>query len=52
LISEQAAFPQKTAIISADGDAPYKSFVDVLYKVRLAGFKKVSMEATIEKKQK
>jgi biopolymer transport protein ExbD len=52
LISEQAAFPQKTAIISADGDAPYKSFVDVLDKVRLAGFKKVSMEATIEKKQK
>lgn len=52
LISEQAAFPQKTAIISADGDAPYKSFVDVLDKVRLAGFKKVSMEATIAKKQK
>jgi len=52
LISEQAAFPQKTAIISADGDAPYKAFVDVLDKVRLAGFRKVSMEATLAKTQK
>ncbi|MBW1770818.1 MAG: biopolymer transporter ExbD [Deltaproteobacteria bacterium] len=42
---EQAAFPEKTAIISADGDAPYRAFVDVLDKVRLAGFKKVSIEA-------
>jgi biopolymer transport protein ExbD len=46
---EQTAFPQKTAIISADGDAPYRAFVDVLDKVRLAGFKKVSMEARPEK---
>jgi biopolymer transport protein ExbD len=46
---EQTAFPQKTAIISADGGAPYRAFVDVLDKVRLAGFKKVSMEATPEK---
>jgi biopolymer transport protein ExbD len=42
---EQAAFPQKIAIISGDGDSPYRVFVDVLDKVRLAGFKKVSMEA-------
>ena len=48
---EQTAFPQKTAIISADGDAPYRTFVDVLDKVRLAGFKKVSMEAQQEKTQ-
>ena len=46
---EQEAFPQKVAIISGDGDAPYKSFVDVLDKVRLAGFKKVSMEARPQK---
>jgi len=45
---EQAAFPEKTAIISADGDAPYRAFVDVLDKVRLAGFKKVSIEAQPE----
>ncbi|MES0350372.1 MAG: biopolymer transporter ExbD [Desulfobacteria bacterium] len=45
---EQAVFPEKTAIISADGDAPYRAFVDVLDKVRLAGFKKVSMEAQPE----
>ncbi|UCD87509.1 MAG: biopolymer transporter ExbD [Desulfobacterales bacterium] len=49
---EQTAFPQKTAIISADGDAPYRAFVDVLDKVRLAGFKKVSMEARPEKAHK
>jgi len=42
---EQAAFPQKIAIISGDGDSPYGVFVDVLDKARLAGFKKVSMEA-------
>ncbi len=48
---EQAAFPEKTAIISADGDAPYRAFVDVLDKVRLAGFKKVSMEAQPEQTQ-
>jgi biopolymer transport protein ExbD len=42
---EQAAFPQKIAIISGDGDSPYRVFVDVLDKVRLGGFKKVSMEA-------
>ena len=46
---EQTAFPQKTAIISGDGDSPYRVFVDVLDKVRLAGFKKVSMEARPEK---
>jgi biopolymer transport protein ExbD len=45
LRKERAAFPEKTAIISADGDAPYRAFVDVLDKVRLAGFRKVSMEA-------
>lgn len=42
---EQEAFPQKVAIISGDGDSPYRVFVDVLDKVRLAGFKRVSMEA-------
>ena len=42
---DQTDFPQKTAIISGDGDSPYKVFIDVLDKVRLAGFKKVSMEA-------
>jgi biopolymer transport protein ExbD len=42
---ERATFPQKIAIISGDGDAPYKVLIDVLDKVRLAGFKKVSMEA-------
>ena len=46
---EQKAYPQKTAIISGDGDSPYGVFVDVLDKVRLAGFKKVSMEARPEK---
>jgi len=45
LEKEQAALPQKIAIISGDGDSPYRVFVDVLDKVRLAGFKKVSMEA-------
>jgi len=49
---EQAAFPEKTAIISADGDAPYRAFVDVLDKVRLAGFRKVSMEAHPEETRK
>ena len=48
---EQAAFPQKIAIISGDGDSPYRVFVDVLDKVRLAGFRKVSMEARPEKGQ-
>ena len=48
---EQAAGPHKTAIISGDGDSPYRVFVDVLDKVRIAGFKKVSMEATPEKSQ-
>jgi biopolymer transport protein ExbD len=51
LKKEQITFPQKTAIISADGDAPYRAFVDVLDKVRLAGFVKVSMEARPEKTQ-
>jgi biopolymer transport protein ExbD len=49
LRKEQAAFPQKIAIISGDGQSPYRVFVDVLDKVRLAGFKKVSMEARPEK---
>jgi len=46
---EQAAFPEATVMISADGDVPYRVFVDVLDKVRLAGFKKVSMEAKLQK---
>ena len=46
---EQTAFPEATAMISADGGVPYRVFVDVLDKVRLAGFKKVSMEAKLEK---
>jgi biopolymer transport protein ExbD len=46
---EQAALPGATAMISADGGVPYRVFVDVLDKVRLAGFQKVSMEATPEK---
>ena len=45
LEKEQAALSKKIAIISGDGDSPYRVFVDVLDKVRLAGFKKVSMEA-------
>jgi biopolymer transport protein ExbD len=48
LKTEQAAFPDRTAIISADGDAPYRIFVDVLDKVRIAGFQKVSIEAKPE----
>ena len=51
LKKEQAAFPQKIAIISGDGDSPYRAFVDVLDKVRLAGFKKVSVEAIPRKTQ-
>ena len=46
---EQTAFPEATAMISADGGVPYRVFVEVLDKVRLAGFKKVSMEAKPEK---
>ena len=49
LKTERITFPQKTAIISADGNSPYRAFVDVLDKVRLAGFTKVSMEAMPEK---
>lgn len=49
---EHVAFPQKIAIIAGDGDSPYKVFIDVLDKVRLAGFKKVSMEARPEKFQR
>ena len=48
---EQAVCPQKTAIISGDGGSPYRVFVDVLDKVRLAGFTNVSMEASPEKGQ-
>ncbi len=43
---EQTAFPGKTAVISGHRESPYKVFVDVLDKARLAGFKKVSMEAS------
>jgi biopolymer transport protein ExbD len=46
---EQVAFPEATAMISADGDVPYSVFVEVLDKVRLAGFQKVSMEAVPDK---
>ena len=45
LKSKQRAFPEKTAIISGHGESPYRVFVDVLDKVRVAGFEKVSMEA-------
>ena len=38
-------FPEDTIIISGHGEAHYRVFVDVLDKVRLAGFKKISMEA-------
>jgi biopolymer transport protein ExbD len=48
LKAEKAAHPEETAIISADGDAPYRVFVDVLDKVRIAGFQKVSIEAKPE----
>ncbi|MBW1740885.1 MAG: biopolymer transporter ExbD [Deltaproteobacteria bacterium] len=48
---ERAAFPQKVAIISGDGDSPYRVFVDVLDKARLAGFQKVSIEASPKKNQ-
>jgi biopolymer transport protein ExbD len=50
LKKEQATFPEATAMISADGEVPYRVFVDVLDKVRLAGFSKVSMEAKREKR--
>ena len=42
---EYTAFPEKTAIISGHRQSPYRVFVDVLDKVRRAGFQKVSMEA-------
>jgi biopolymer transport protein ExbD len=42
---EQRAFPEKTAVISGHRQSPYSAFVDVLDKVRLASFQKVSMEA-------
>jgi biopolymer transport protein ExbD len=42
---EQAAFPDKTAVISGHRESPYRVFVDVLDKVRLAGFQRVSVEA-------
>lgn len=45
LKKQQASFPEKTVIISADRDSHYKVFVDVLDKVRLAGFHRVSIEA-------
>jgi biopolymer transport protein ExbD len=49
LQKEQAALTEPTAMISADGEVPYRVFVDVLDKVRLAGFSKVSMEAELKK---
>jgi biopolymer transport protein ExbD len=45
LKEEQSAFPEKTAVISGHRESPYRAFVDVLDKVRLAGFQRVSMEA-------
>lgn len=42
---ERADYPQKIAIISGDRDSRYRVFVDVLDKVRLAGFQRISMEA-------
>ena len=45
----RAAFPARNIIISGHGKAHYKVFVDVLDKVRLAGFEKVSMEASLRK---
>ena len=48
LENEQLSCPGKTAIISADGDTPYRVFVDVLDKVRVAGFRNISIEATPE----
>ena len=52
LRKEQEAFPNKTVIISGHRESPYKVFVDVLDKVRLAGFKKVSMEASPKRERK
>jgi biopolymer transport protein ExbD len=49
LKAERAAHPEEIAIISADGDASYRVFVDVLDKVRIAGFQKVSIEAKPER---
>jgi biopolymer transport protein ExbD len=45
LKSEHLASPEKTAVISGHRESPYRAFVDVLDKVRLAGFQRVSMEA-------
>lgn len=45
LKKQQAASPDKTAIISGHRESSYRIFVDVLDKVRLAGFKRVSIEA-------
>ncbi|MDY6952230.1 MAG: biopolymer transporter ExbD [Thermodesulfobacteriota bacterium] len=42
---EQQAFPEIGAIISGHRESPYRAFVDVLDKVRLAGFQAVSVEA-------
>ncbi|MDY6987546.1 MAG: biopolymer transporter ExbD [Thermodesulfobacteriota bacterium] len=42
---ERQAFPDKAAVISGHRESPYRAFVDVLDKVRLAGFQAVSMEA-------
>lgn len=49
LKEEHAGFPDKIAIISAHGESSYRIFVDVLDSVRLAGFRKVSIEARPKK---
>jgi len=41
----RAAAPDRGVIISGHGEVDYRVFVEVLDKVRLAGFKQVSMEA-------
>ncbi len=45
LMKELNAFPHRAAIISGHRDSPYRVFVDVLDKVRLAGFQTVSIQA-------
>jgi len=42
---ERQASPDKVAVIAGHRESPYRAFVDVLDKVRLAGFQAVSMEA-------
>ncbi len=52
LSKEQEVSPDKTVIISGHRESPYKVLVDVLDKVRLAGFKRVSMEARPKREAK